>query len=35
MGTSVKIDGDTFKPIDVAKAKRFMDRANEIRSALG
>jgi membrane complex biogenesis BtpA family protein len=35
MGTSVKIDGDTFKPVDAAKARRFMERVNEIRSALG
>ncbi|MDR1978022.1 MAG: BtpA/SgcQ family protein [Synergistaceae bacterium] len=35
MGTSVKIDGDTFKPVDAAKAKRFMDKAREVRAALG
>jgi membrane complex biogenesis BtpA family protein len=35
MGTSIKIDGDTFKPVDAARAKRFMDRAREIRANLG
>ncbi|MDR1650070.1 MAG: BtpA/SgcQ family protein [Synergistaceae bacterium] len=35
MGTSVKIDGDTFKPVDAVKAKRFMDRVREVRADLG
>jgi predicted TIM-barrel enzyme len=35
MGTSIKIDGDTFKPIDAARAKHFMDKAREIRTTLG
>ena len=34
MGTSIKIDGDTFNPIDAAKAKLFMNKAREVRNAL-
>lgn len=34
MGTSIKIGGDTFSPIDAAKAKLFMNRAREVRSSL-
>ena len=33
MGTSVKVDGDTFMPVDAAKARLFMDRAREARQA--
>jgi membrane complex biogenesis BtpA family protein len=34
MGTSIKVDGDTFKPVDAGKAKRFMERVKEVRAAL-
>ncbi|MDR1874803.1 MAG: BtpA/SgcQ family protein [Synergistaceae bacterium] len=34
VGTSVKIDGDTFNLVDAARAKRFMDRAAEVRATL-
>lgn len=31
MGTSLKIDRDTFNPIDLKRAKSFIKKANEIR----
>ncbi|MDR1741099.1 MAG: BtpA/SgcQ family protein [Synergistaceae bacterium] len=34
MGTSIKVGGDTFNPVDPGKASRFMARAREIRAAL-
>lgn len=34
MGTSIKINGDTFSPVDAAKAKLFMDKAKEVRASL-
>lgn len=34
MGTSIKIDGDTFNPVDPVKSKHFMDKAIEVRNAL-
>lgn len=34
MGTSIKIDGDTFNPIDAGKARQFMTRAREFRKTL-
>lgn len=35
MGTSIKLDGDTFNPIDAVKARQFMSRARDIRKTLG
>lgn len=35
VGTSVKIDGDTFNPVDPAKAAAFMDKARSVRAAMG
>jgi len=34
MGTSVKVDGDTFKPVDPKRAKEFMDKAKFVREKL-
>ncbi len=33
VGTSLKVDGVTWNPVDKARASRFMDAAREIRSA--
>lgn len=32
MGTSLKIDRDTFNPIDINRAKAFMKKANDLRN---
>jgi membrane complex biogenesis BtpA family protein len=34
MGTSVKIDGDTFKPVDPMKASAFMQKAKSVRETM-
>ncbi|MDR1620800.1 MAG: BtpA/SgcQ family protein [Synergistaceae bacterium] len=34
MGTSVKIDGDTFKPVDPVKASAFMKKAKSVRESM-
>jgi len=34
MGTSVKVDGDTFKPVDKKRAKEFMEKAKHLREKL-
>lgn len=31
MGTSVKVDGDTFKPVDPKRAREFMEKARRVR----
>jgi uncharacterized protein len=33
VGTSLKVDGITWNPVDPARARRFVDTAGEIRSA--
>lgn len=33
VGTSMKVDGVTWNPVDPARARRFVDAAGEIRSA--
>lgn len=33
VGTSVKVDGITWNPVDPARARRFMDRVREVREA--
>ena len=35
MGTSVKVDGDTFNPVDPDKAAAFMAKAKSVRAAMG
>ncbi|HBK69673.1 MAG TPA: SgcQ protein [Firmicutes bacterium] len=34
MGTSLKVDGNTFNPIDPVRAKSFIKKANEVRKEL-
>ncbi|MDR2523388.1 MAG: BtpA/SgcQ family protein [Synergistaceae bacterium] len=34
MGTSVKVGGDTFSPVDPAKAAAFMEKAKSVRQSL-
>jgi membrane complex biogenesis BtpA family protein len=31
VGTSLKVDGITWNPVDAARARRFMERVNEVR----
>jgi uncharacterized protein len=33
VGTSLKVDGVTWNPVDPDRAKRFVDTAREVRSA--
>jgi hypothetical protein len=33
VGTSLKVDGITWNPVDPARARRFMDTARQARSA--
>ena len=33
VGTSLKVDGITWNPVDPARARRFVDTAREVRSA--
>jgi predicted TIM-barrel enzyme len=33
VGTSLKVDGITWNPVDPARARRFVDTAREIRAA--
>ena len=33
VGTSLKVDGITWNPVDPARARRFMDTARQVRSA--
>lgn len=33
VGTSLKVDGITWNPVDPDRAKRFVDAAREVRSA--
>jgi predicted TIM-barrel enzyme len=33
VGTSLKVDGITWNPVDPDRAKRFVDTAREVRSA--
>ena len=33
VGTSLKVDGITWNPVDPARARRFMDAARQARSA--
>ena len=32
MGTSIKVDGNTFNPVDPARAKQFIARARDVRA---
>jgi membrane complex biogenesis BtpA family protein len=34
MGTSVKVDGDTFNPVDPARASAFMQKAKRVRESM-
>jgi predicted TIM-barrel enzyme len=33
VGTSLKVDGITWNPVDPARARRFADTAREVRAA--
>jgi uncharacterized protein len=33
VGTSLKVDGITWNPVDPDRAKRFVETAREVRSA--
>ena len=32
MGTSIKVDGNTFNPVDPARAQEFIARARDVRA---